>query len=208
MCLCISHACAYFTSGNRREVSTSTSSAILNISRSPPTLLRLRMPYFLVLVSHVRTSYACAYRTSENQALAFSRCKHVLSFPRGLFGMSPIGFSQPPSLHLYSHYTPLMQNVSSHISISISHRVSFEWIWIYYYSTSTTLKCSELWMSNRMCFCLKLGWCVSLSVSLWRICGSSNNRFIETCRYRLGLVVCPLPRLPCLYDNFVFAPGI
>ena len=33
------------------------------------------MPYFLVLVSHVRTSqaygcaYACAYRTSGNQAL-------------------------------------------------------------------------------------------------------------------------------------------
>ena len=38
-------------------------------------LLRLRMPYFLVLISHVRTSqayayaYACAYRTSGNQAL-------------------------------------------------------------------------------------------------------------------------------------------
>ena len=61
-----------------REVSTSTSSAILNISRSPPrTLPRLRMPYFLVLVSHVRTSqangcaWACAYRTSGNQALRF-----------------------------------------------------------------------------------------------------------------------------------------
>ena len=80
--LCLSHVCAYFTSGNRREVSTSTStntylstsSAILNISRSPSTLLRLRMPYFLALVSHVRMSqvygcaYACAYRTSGNQA--------------------------------------------------------------------------------------------------------------------------------------------
>ena len=45
-----------------------------NISRSPPTLMRVRMPYFLALVSHVRTSqaygcaYDCAYRTSENQA--------------------------------------------------------------------------------------------------------------------------------------------
>ena len=47
-----------------------------NIFRSPSTLLRLRMPYFLVLISHVRTSqayaYACAYRTSGNQAFKSS----------------------------------------------------------------------------------------------------------------------------------------
>ena len=61
-----------------QQAQASSSFAILYNSRSPPTLLRLRMPYFLVLVSHVRTSqaygcaYACAYRTSGNQALRFS----------------------------------------------------------------------------------------------------------------------------------------
>ena len=45
------------------------------------------MPYFLVLVSHVRTSqvyayaYACAYRTSGNQAL-FIPPSHVDTFVR------------------------------------------------------------------------------------------------------------------------------
>ena len=58
------------------------SSAILNIFRSPPTLLRLRMPYFLVLISHVRTSqaYAYAYRTSGNQALVRANRKTRLFY--------------------------------------------------------------------------------------------------------------------------------
>ena len=41
-----------------------------SVSRTPPTLLRMRMPYFLVLVSRVGTSlaYACAYRISGKSA--------------------------------------------------------------------------------------------------------------------------------------------
>ena len=46
------------------------------------------MPYFLVLVSHVRTAqaYSCAYayanRTSGNQALVLMTCMGVKNVPR------------------------------------------------------------------------------------------------------------------------------